>query len=154
MVRVFIEALLGEFGRNILNYYEAHALPINLIVVTYGMIMLMSWLTLIRIYRHIVILTAKQIHLHSKLDKNSSVKAVRKLIDIPYKEAVDAAPFPLVASQIAIIPVPKSISAVQKIIDEPELVTHALAVLNGANPRRLQPSYKMMWKKELIKKKP
>ncbi len=151
MIRAFIEAILGESGRQILYFYEAHALSLNLIVLTYGLVMLMSWINLIRIYRYMVVLVAKQIHMHPELNRKSTVKKISDTVETPWQETVDAARFPLIASQIALVPVLKSVEAVKKIVDERELLSHALDVLKGADPRKVRPSYKLMWKKEVIK---
>ncbi len=152
MVRAPVETILGESGRQILYFYEANALSLNLIILTYGLVMLMSWVNLIRVYRYMVVLVAKQIHLHPELNRKSTVKKIGDTVETPWQQAVDAAPFPLIASQIAFIPARKSVEAVRKIIDEHEMLSHALDVLKGADPRRVRPSYKMMWKKEVAKR--
>lgn len=148
MVRVVVEGMLGAVGRQILFFYEAHALTINLIVLTYGLIMLMAWLALTRIYRHLVVLVAKEIHLNPQVNKDSSIKQIRSTIKIPWKVAVNAARFPLISGQTGLYPVRKSVEAVQSMLDEDELITHALAVLNGENPRKIMPSYKRMMAKK------
>ena len=148
MVRVIVEGLLGEVGRQILFFYEAHALTINLLVLTYGLIMLMAWLALTRIYRHLVVLVAKEIHLDTRVNKDSSIKQIRSTIKIPWKEAVNAARFPIISGQTGLFPVRKSVENVQSMLDEDELITHAIAVLNGENPRKIMPSYKRMLAKK------
>ncbi len=145
MVRGIVESVLGPVGVRILHFYEANSLSINLIVLAYGFVMLASWTTLIRIYQYMVVSVARQIHLHPNLNRKSSIKKIRETITIPWQEAVNAAPFPLIASQIALLPVPKSARAIQKVVDEQELVSHALEVLKGANPRKVRPSYRKMW---------
>jgi hypothetical protein len=153
MVRSFVEAILGEVGRQILYFYEAHALPINMLVLTYGTIMIMCWLTLARIYRHLVILVAKEIHLNPKVTKDSSVKAIKKAVEIPWQAAVDAARFPLISSQAALIPARKSVAAVQKLLTAEEIIAHAVAVLNGKeNPRKVFPRFKSVAEREKAKK--
>ena len=148
MVREVVEGLLGEVGRQILFFYEAHALTINLLVLTYGLIMLMAWLALTRIYRHLVVLVAKEIHLDTRVNKDSSIKQIRSTIKIPWKEVVNAARFPIISGQTGLFPVRKSIKNVQSMLDEDELITHAIAVLNGENPRKIMPSYKRMLAKK------
>lgn len=148
MVRVVVEGLLGEVGRQILFFYEAHALTINLLVLTYGLIMLMAWLALTRIYRHLVVLVAKEIHLNTRVNKDSSIKHIRSTIKIPWKEVVNAARFPIISGQTGLFPVRKSVESVQSMLDEDELIAHAIAVLNGENPRRIMPSYKRMLAKK------
>ena len=153
MVRSFVEAILGEVGRQILYFYEAHALPINMLVLTYGTVMIMCWLTLTRIYRHLVILVAKEIHLNPKVSKDSSVKAITKAIEIPWQVAVDAARFPLISSQSALLPARKSVAAVQKLLTAEEIIAHAVAVLNGKeNPRKVFPRFKSVAERERAKK--
>ena len=153
MVRSFVEAILGEVGRQILYFYEAHAVPINLLVLTYGTLMIMCWLTLTRIYRHLVILVAKEIHLNPKINKDSSLKAIAKAVEIPWQVAVDAARFPLVSSQSALVPARKSVAAVQKLVTAEEIIAHAVAVLNGKeNPRKVFPRFKSVAEREKAKK--
>lgn len=152
MVRGIVESVLGPFGVRILHFYEANSLSINLIVLVYGFVMLASWTTLIRIYQYMVVSVARQIHLHPNLNRKSSIKKIREAITIPWQEAVDVAPFPLIASQIALLPVPKSAKAIQRVVDEQELVSHALEVLKGTNPRKVRPSYRKMWSKMGVKK--
>ena len=143
-----VEGMLGSVGRQILFFYEANALSLNLIVLTYGLLMLMAWLALTRIYRHLVVLVAKEIHLNSQINKESTLKQIRSTIKIPWKVAVNAARFPIISGQTGLYPVRKSIGAVQSMLDEDELITHALAVLNGENPRKIMPSYRSMLTKK------
>jgi hypothetical protein len=152
VIRAIIEATMGGIFRSVLYFYEAHALPLNVIVLVYGLVMLMSWLNLVRIYRYMVVAVAKQIHLHPKLGAKSSVEKVAELVAIPWEEAVNAANFPLIGSQVMLLPLPKSVAAVKNIIDRDELLGHALDVLNGTHPSKIQPTYNMMWKKKRAKK--
>lgn len=151
MIRPMIEALLGEFGRQLLYFYEANQLIMNLIVLSYGLIMYLSWSTLIRIYRHIVLLIVEQIKENPALGKKSKVAAIRKNIDIPWQEAVDAARFPLIANNGGVIPTRKSVATVQRLFDEDELIRHALEVLQGTEIRKIIPSYRLMIKREFSK---
>lgn len=146
-----IEAMLGEFGRQILYFYEANQLILNLIVLTYGLVMFMAWSTLIRIYRHLVLLIVKQIEESPDLGKKSKVAAIRKKIDIPWQTAVAAARFPLIANNGGVIPTPKSAATVQRLFDEEELITHALEVMQGAEIRKIMPSYRHMVRREFSK---
>ncbi len=154
MVRVIVEGMLGKIGRQLLFFYEANALTLNLLVLLYGLLMLMAWLALTRIYRHLVVLVAKEIHLNAQVNKDSSLKHIRSTIKIPWKVAVNAARFPIISSQTGLYPVRKSIESVQSILDEDELIIHAIAVLNGENPRKMMPSYRsLLAKKRTIQAK-
>ncbi len=152
MIRALVEGMLGEFGRQVLYFYEAHALVLNLIVIAYGLIMLLSWQNLAYIYRYMVVRVARQVPLHPGLNHKSPVKKIATAIPLPWQDALSASRFPLVASQVALVPVPKSAQALQKIFNQDELYQHALDVLNGADARKIQPSYKLMWSKEVAKK--
>ena len=152
MVREIVELLLGGVGRQILYFYEAHALIINSIILTYGCVILMSWLTLNRIYRHLVVDMAKSIHLSTKVNKDSTPKKVLSSIKIHWDEPVNIAKFPLIASQTALLPVRKTVNNVKALLDDEELAKNALAVLNGQNPRKIMPSYRKMAAKKAAQK--
>jgi hypothetical protein len=149
MIRSIVEGVLGPLGRQLLYYYEAHALPINLVVLSYGLFMLMSWTTLLRIYRHIIVLLAKQIHEHPNLNRKSTVKHIGDTLAIPWQEAVDAARFPLISRPTSVFPMRKTLTNVQNVIDEKDLILGALEVLKGTHPRRIRPSYIRMRKQEI-----
>jgi hypothetical protein len=144
--------MMGGMFRSVLYFYEAHALPLNAIVLVYGLVMLMAWLNLVRIYRYLVVAVAKQIHLNPNLSAKSSVEKVAELIPIPWEEAVKASRFPLIGSQAMLWPMLNSAAAVEKVIDREELLGHALAVLNGTHPLKIQPSFSKMWRKRTAKK--
>lgn len=143
MIRSFVEGMLGPLGRQLLYFYEANSLVINLMVVSYGLIMLMSWTTLVRIYRHLVVLTARRIHEHPGLSRKSNLKSIRETIAIPWEEVVDATPFPLIARMGALIPRRRSVKNLQALLDERELFRHAVALLKGENIRRIMPRYRI-----------
>jgi hypothetical protein len=112
--------------------------------------MLMSWTTLLRIYRHAVVIVARRVHEHPNLTRKSTVKQIRDQIEIPWQEVVNAAPFPLVTYTGALIPKQKSVESLQHLLDEKELVTHALEVLKGTHIRKIMPSYRSELKKETL----
>ncbi len=111
--------------------------------------MLMSWTTPLRIYRHAVVIVARRVHEHPNLTRKT-VKRIRDQIEIPWQEVVNATPFPLVAHTGALIPKQKSVEPLQHLLDEKELVTHALEVLKGTHIRKIMPSYRSGLKKETL----
>lgn len=147
MIREVIEALMGGLFRSLLAFYEAYALPLNLVVLAYGVMMLLAWQNLVRIYRYLVVAVAKQIHLNPALNASSSVRQVGEVVAIPWAEAVKLATFPFIGSQVMPWPLLKSVDAVQRLLDRDELLKHALEVLNGAHPRRIMPSYNRLWRR-------
>lgn len=149
MFRIMIEQIMGEFGRQLLFAYEANQTILNLIVVTYGLIMFLSWSTLIRIYRHMVLLIAAEIEQDPNLKKTSKVSKIKSAIEIPWQEPVDAAWFPLVANNGGVIPARKSVAVIQRLFDEDELIRHAKEVMEGAPIRKIMPSYRNMVNREM-----
>lgn len=149
MVRGFVEMMLGEVGRQILYFYEANAWVINSIVLAYGLTMYMSWINLVRIYRHLVVQVAKNTHLDEEHNQKSSVKRIQKNIGIPWEEAIASSPFPLVSRITALVPRRKTVAVLQELLDEKEIISDARDVLKGANVRKLMPNYRTMVKKEI-----
>jgi hypothetical protein len=142
MIRGLVESLLGEAGRTVLRFYESHALILGLIIVAYGVLMYLAWTNLVRIYRYLVVAAAAELGQERERRSGGSKKA-GKLPPLPWQAAVDSVRFPLVARQAGLLPIRKSVHAVQSIIDERELLQHALAVANGADPRRIAPTYRL-----------
>ncbi len=153
VVLAIIEAMMGGLFRSLLDFYQAHAVLLNLIVLTYGLTMYLSWLNLVRIYRYLVVAMAKRIHLDPRLSTKSSVDKVAELIAVPWEEAVNASRFPLIGSQVMLLPALKSAAAIEKTLDRRELIGHALEVLNGKHPSKIQPTFTKMWNKTVEAKK-
>lgn len=150
MVRGFVEMMLGDVGRQILYFYEANALVINILVLGYGFFAFYSWTNLVRIYRYMVTETAKQIHLHEDLNRKSTNKRIRDTVVVPWEQAIDTSPFPFVTRIGGMIPRRKSIKSLQYFLDEKEIVTQALAVLKGqVNPAKIMPSNRRMMRQEV-----
>jgi hypothetical protein len=149
MVGYIVDVMLGQVGRAILHFYQAHALVISLLLLAYGMTMYTSWMTLLRIHRYLVVEVAKGIHLHAQLNRKSTVKQVRDKVGVPWEAAVKAAPFPLIGRMAALIPRRKTLANVQDLLDEKEIIEQAFDLLGGVKIRRIMPSYKRMVSKEV-----
>ena len=149
MVRSFVEMLLGEWGRQLLYFYEANACLINSIILTYGLMMYLSWNNLVRIYRYLIVGIAKQIHVSDDVGRKTTIKQTLSEVEIPWQEAIDASPFPLVARLGAVIPKKKSVEALKYFFDEKELAEKAHEALKGANIRKMSPVSRAMLQREL-----
>jgi hypothetical protein len=147
MVRIAVETLLGEVGRQILFFYEEHAFIINLIILIYGFILFFAWSNLVKIHRYLVIEIAKQIHLRGDLDKDSSPKKVLKKVHIPWEKAIQMSRFPFVAKMSGLWPRRKSVAVLKQYLIEEDMAAHALAVNNGANIRKISPNTKHMYER-------
>ena len=153
MVRSFIEMILGGVGRQILYFYEDNAMIINLLVLTYGLIMYAAWMNLVRTYRYMVIELAKQIHLDEKLNRKSTVKRAQDTVDFPWQSAVENSPMPLISRISGIIPKRKTVENLQYYFDEKDLISDAIDVLKGANIYKKTPNFKKIMKKEVSETK-
>ncbi len=153
MIRSFVEAMLGEFGRQILYFYEANAFIFNAIILSYGLFMLLAWNNLVRIYRYLIIEIAKSAHLSDEINRKKSNKKIRNIIGVPWEKAVEASPFPFVARMGALVPRKKSVEILQVLFDEKDLVDKALKALQGERVQRMMPSYRLMQQREMDHRK-
>ena len=149
MLRPFIEALLGEFGRQILFTYEANAYWMNWLVLFYGLILFASWQNLVRIYRFLIVEMAKDAHTSDELNRKKSNKKIRKIIGIPWEKAVEQSPFPFVARIGDLLPKRKTVENLQRLFDEKDLADKTLKALQGEKIKRMMPSYRKMMQKEM-----
>jgi hypothetical protein len=149
MLRPFIEAILGEFGRQILFAYEANAYWINWIVLAYGAVMFASWTNLVRIYRFLIVEMARDAHLSEELNRKKSNKKIRKIIGVPWEKAVEQAPFPYVARIGSLLPKRKTVENLQLMLDEKDLADKVLQALQGARIQKMMPSTRKLIQREL-----
>ncbi len=153
MLRPFVEALLGEFGRQILFTYEANAYWINWLVLAYGAIMFASWMNLVRIYRFLIVEMARDAHLSDELNRKKSNKKIRKIIGVPWEKAVEQSPFPFVARIGALIPKRKTVQNLQLLLDEKDLADKVLKALQGARIQKMMPSTRKIMEREMEERK-
>ena len=153
MVRSFVEAILGEVGRQLLFTYEANAYWINWVVLAYGLFMFASWQNLVRIYRFLIVEMAKEAHTSDELNRKKSNKKIRDIIGIPWEEAVKQSPFPFFARIGDLIPKRKTVENLKKFLDEKDLADKTLKALQGERIQRMSPSTRRMMQRELEEKK-
>jgi hypothetical protein len=152
MVRAFIEMLLGEWGRQLLYFYEANACIINSFVLTYGVLMFISWTNLVRTYRFLVAEMAKQVHTSEDLNRKSSNKRVRDSVTIPWEKAIEISPFPFISGMSGLLPKRMTVENLQEMLDEKDLADKAIRALKGEHIKRMAPSIRLMQKRELERK--
>jgi hypothetical protein len=153
MVRSFIEAMLGEVGRQILYYYEANAYWINVIVLIYGLFMFAAWMNTVRIYRFLIVEMAKEAHTSEELNRKKSNKKIRKIIGIPWEKAVEQSPFPFLARIGDLAPKRNTVENLQGYFDEKDLADKTLKALQGEKIQKMMPSSRRMLQKELEERK-
>lgn len=99
--------------QTIRDFYFSNATLLNIIILTYGAVMLGAGAALIRVFQNLVKGAVEEIKRHKKLDKNSSVDRLIKVVRISWQPALDAVRFPLIASQSGLLPSRKSVTALQ-----------------------------------------
>ncbi len=149
MVRSFVEAILGDVGRQILYFYEANSCLINSIVLTYGVFMFAAWNNLVRIYRFLIIEVAKKVHEAEDLNLKTTNKQIRESVEIPWESAIELSTFPLVARLGAVIPKRNTVENLKIYFDEKDLVEKAIRVLKGENVRKMAPMSRKLLQREL-----
>lgn len=152
MVRAFVEMLLGEWGRQLLYFYEANACIINSFVLTYGLLMFLSWTTLVRTYRYLIAEMAKQVHTSMDLNHKSTNKRVRDSVTIPWEKAIEISPFPFISGMSGLIPKRLTVENLQAFLDEKELAEQAVKALRGEHIKKMAPNIRKMRLRELEEK--
>ena len=153
MVRSFIEAMLGDVGRQILYYYEANAYWINAIVLIYGVFMFAAWMNMVRIYRFLIVEMAKEAHTSEELNRKKSTKKIREIIGIPWEKAVEQSPFPFLARIGDLVPKRNTVENLKAYFDEKDLADKTLKALQGEKIQKMTPSSRRMLQKELEERK-
>ncbi len=149
MVGPFIEALMGEVGRQILYFYRDNALVINVSILIYGVIMFAAWQNLVRIYRFLIVEMAKAAHTSEELNRKKSNKKIRKIIGIPWEKAVEQSPIPLIAMVGDLIPKRNTTENLQGFFDEKDLADKTLKALQGAKIQKMMPSSRKILKRRM-----
>lgn len=149
MFRAFIEMLLGEWGRQLLYFYEANACLINSIVLTYGVIMFAAWTNLVRTYRFMILEIAKSVHTSEDLNRKDTNKKIRDTVEIPWEKAVEQSPLPIIGNMGSLIPKRKTVENLKLYFDEKDLVDKAISALKGKDIRKMAPVSAKILRREL-----
>lgn len=149
MVRSFVEAMLGEWGTQLLYFYEANSCIINSFVLTYGVLMFISWMNLVRTYRYLIVEMAKQVHTSEDLNRKSTLKRVRDSVTIPWEEAIEISPFPFIGRMSGVLPKRMTVENLQAMLDEKDLSEQAINALKGEPIKRMAPNVRKMRMREM-----
>ena len=129
MVLAVLQGLLGEWGRAVLYFYLANSLWINLIVVAYGVLIVLSWVNLKNIRNSLVWSLVDQLKSQVEVISGKLAKKEKASLVVPWESAVGKSRFPLVAFQSALVPHRLSIKRVQAMLPMEDLVNDALRIL-------------------------
>jgi hypothetical protein len=130
MLRTILEGMLGGWGMGLLNFYEAHSLAINLVVVAYGIFLVLSWVNLKNIRRSLIVSMVAQLRSRPELNPDTPIDKELKSLTIPWDSAVSQVRFPFVAKQNDLLPHRLSAEAVRTMLPADRLTKDALFVFN------------------------
>lgn len=129
MVRALIEQMLGAWGTALFDFYEANSLYINLVVVLYGGVVVLSWMNLKGIRRQLVEEIAAQLERLPEQEADTPPKNVLRRVEIPWAAAIENRRFPLVALQTSFLPRRATLETVQGLLPAEELAGDALGMV-------------------------
>jgi hypothetical protein len=129
--------LTGQFGTDLLNFYQANALWINLLVLAYGAWVVLSWINLKNIRKALLLDLIDQLRSH--VDPASGKVALKKDgadLVIPWERVVGQAGFPFVAKQNGLLPHRVSIETVRAMLPNKSLVEDAIRILRPSQKKK------------------
>jgi hypothetical protein len=126
MVRAIVEQMLGAWGTALLDFYDTNSLYINLVVVLYGGLVVLSWMNLKGIRRRLVDDIAAQLERLPELKVGAQPKSLLRKVVIPWEAAIEGRRFPLVAQQTSFLPRRTTLENVQRLLPAEELAADAL----------------------------
>lgn len=124
-MRDFLVSVMGPWFGWLYDFYDSHALWINLAVIAYGFVIVLSWNNLVTIRRRLVHDLVDQLRRHPADATDSAL--IESLI--AWEPAVTAARFPLIARQNALWPRRVSVEAVRALLPVESLVAEARQTL-------------------------
>jgi hypothetical protein len=131
MIRALMETILGQAFSEALRFYIANSLPINLVVLVYGTVMLMSYHNLSRIRRRLIDTIVETLKPEVEAQRKIRMERVLKEIEIPWQTGVSSSQFPLIARQMALLPQRVSIETVQSLLPVEDLIEEAIIQLQS-----------------------
>jgi hypothetical protein len=137
MVRALVEQMLGAWGTALLDFYYANSLYINLVVVLYGGLVVLSWINLKGIRRQLVDDLASQLGKLPNLETGTPPKKVLRQVKISWEEAIEKRRFPLVAQQTSFLPRRATLETVQGLLPAEELADDALKIMKESRTARM-----------------
>lgn len=125
-MRDFLVSVMGPWFGWLYDAYDTHALPINLAVIAYGLVIVLAWNNLTSIRRYLVRDLADQL----RRTPPGDTEPAAAVESIAWERAVRATRFPLVARQNALWPRRTSVDAVRALLPAEALVAEARKALN------------------------
>jgi hypothetical protein len=136
MVRALVEQMLGVWGTALFDFYEANSLYINLVVVLYGGLVVLSWMNLKGIRRHLVEEIAAQLDRLPETEAATTPKNTLGRVVIPWAAIIENKRFPFVALQTSFLPRRATLDTVQELLPAEELAGEALRMLRTDRSHR------------------
>jgi len=137
MVRAIIESFMGPTFVRVMRFYEANSLIINSVVLLYGLVIFLSWASLVNIRKRLIAAMVHQMQQHPDFHPKTKAKRVLREIEIPWEAVVGQMKYPFVAQQAALWPRRRTVEAVKELLPAEDLAAAALDVfkqLSGDKP--------------------
>lgn len=134
MVRALVDMALGPLGIKVLEFYTAHSLIINSVVLAYGLVVFASWRNLVGIRKHLVGSMIGQLRASGRTEDGLKVSHVLTRTTIPWQQAMTGVRFPWVARQMELWPKRATLSNVQSMLARDVLAADVIEALTGTRP--------------------
>ena len=119
----WVLSLSGTWGPAMLAFYERNAGWINIIVVLYGLILLLSWQNMDRVISELteqIMTQAAQIQSSRKKEAKSKKMSLAEF-ELSWDKALMKSRFPLIAKQTGIIPCKSSLENIRSLVTKDDL---------------------------------
>jgi len=135
MVRALVEMALGQLGVQVLDFYLAHSLVINGLVLAYGFVVFASWRNLVGIRKRLVGSMIHQVKESGGQYEDLKVSHVLSRTSIPWQSAIQGMRFPWVARQMELWPRRATLNHVQSMLGKDVLAADVIEELTGKRPK-------------------
>lgn len=133
VIRRLMEEWLGPWSVELLNFYSANSLVVNVVVLTYGLVLMVSWFNLSAIRRRLLSDIVDEVKRRSDGGGRSVQGQILTETEVHWERAVSQARFPLIAEQWSFRLRPASVESVQAVLSRDILIRDAMNLLSNDN---------------------
>ncbi len=135
MIRSIILSMMGAWGPPVLEFYETNSLWINLLVLMYGAVIVLSWINLKNIRKSLILSLVAQLHSRPDFAPDMPAKKALGSLTIAWDASIREVRFPFVAQQNGLLPHRLSLETVQAMLPSEDLAGEALKIIRLQNKR-------------------
>lgn len=123
----WVKGQTGIWGPSLLDLYLQNAGWINAVFLVYGVVLLLSWQNLSRIYDSLVAQIVEQAKVNNKSGKKRKKTVHLSDFHLSWEEAIRSSRFPFVARQMGFLIYRSTPEKIRALITDRELVQHCAA---------------------------